>query len=152
LEVLGIGKPVAETIGYPELNEVPAPALPVLEEDAPRRVDVLPADFPVNAKPFGDGSYVLHFDYPVHLQFKSADEKITTETHKSLHLKRLNGKGLKIIREAAPEDFRAQVIAVTAGVSLGKARLLEERMDAADIAAVLIVYRFFTTPGRRTGP
>jgi hypothetical protein len=135
------------------LNDNPSEALPVLrEDDAPRKPDALPADFPENARPVGDGSYMLELEYPVTVRFKGPGEEVTTEPYSSLHLRRLTGKMHKQIRDVAPDDFRAQVIASMTELSLGRARLLEDRMDVSDITAVLIVYRFFTTPGRRTGP
>ena len=137
----------------PALDDRPGEALPVLQDgEVARKPDALPVDFPENAQPVGDGSYKLTFAYPVTVRFKGPGDEVTVEPYSALTLQRLTGKTHKQIRDASPEDFRAQVIASMTGLSLGRARLLEDRMDVSDITAVLIVYRFFTTPGRRTGP
>jgi hypothetical protein len=129
-------------------------ALPVLEEGGgtvTSRAPVLPPDFPENALAQGDGSFVLTLDYPVTLRFRDAAGAVTEEKYPSLHLKRLNGKAQREIAQATGDDFRPQMIASSTGMSLGRARLVHDAMDASDIAAALIVVRFFTTPGRKTG-
>ena len=131
----------------------PVAALPMLDDAGEIvKVDRLPPDFPENAKAAGDGSYILTLDYPVTLKFAAADGTLKTEDYKTLHLKRMTGATHRIIREAPGDAFRAHVLMVLAGLTLGRATLLEERMDPADTTAVLIIFRFFTTPGRRITP
>jgi hypothetical protein len=146
-----------EILQDPDAADAPAARAPVA---LPRlddlgeivRVDKLPPDFPENAKAVGDGSYQLTLDFPVTLRFVAADGTEKTEVYKTLHLRRMTGATHRLVREAPTDAFRAHVLMVLAGLTLGRATLLEERMDPADMAAVLIVFRFFTTPGRRTGP
>ena len=58
--------------GAPRLQPA-QPELPVLDEHGnPAKHYVLPPDFPENAKPLGDGSYILKLDYPVTLKFADA--------------------------------------------------------------------------------
>ncbi len=143
----------------PDLMPPPSPAatsldqLPVLDaEGNPAKRYQLPLDFPENARPVGDGSYILKLDFPVTLRFKDSDGAIKEEVYKELHLKRLTGAKQKEIQLAKPEDLRAQSLASSSGISLGRAMLLMDRMDSSEIAAVLIIIRFFTTPGRKIGP
>ncbi len=144
---------VSDIVDEAALDEHDA-ALPALEEteETAKPAPVLPPDFPANAKPVGDGSFILHLDYPVTIRRRKSDGSITEEVHKTLHLHRLTGKNQREIRTASEDDIRPQMIASSAHIELGQARLLHDRMDASDIAAVMIVVRFFTTPGRRTGP
>jgi predicted protein tyrosine phosphatase len=58
---------------------------------------------------------------------------------------------MREIQQATQDDFSAQMIATSTGLSFGRARLVHDAMDAADIAAALRVVRFFMRPGRRTG-
>ncbi len=112
----------------------------------------LPPDFPENAKAVGDGSYILHLDFPVTLRFKDASGAVKEEIYRELHLKRLTGAKQKEIQLATQENIRAQSLASSSGISLGRAILLLDRMDSSEIAAMLLVIRFFTTPGRKIGP
>jgi hypothetical protein len=135
-------------------DELPAEVLPELTEvKADRRAATLPPEFPENATPSddGDGSFILKLDYPKTLKFKAADGSVKEERYASLHLRRLNGKAQREISQASTNDFRPQMIASSTGMTLGRARLLHDVMDASDIAAVLTVVKFFTTPGRKTG-
>jgi hypothetical protein len=130
------------------------PALPELVEGKhDRKAVILPVDFPENAKPSdeGDGSYLLTLDYPKTLKFVAAGGATKEERYDVLHLHRLTGKAQREISQASNTDFRPQMIASSTGMSLGRARLLHDVMDASDIAAVLAVIKFFTTPGRKTG-
>jgi hypothetical protein len=127
-------------------------AMPILDDAGEAvKVDQLPLDFPANAKAVGDGSYILALDYPVTLRWGTQGGEEKSQEYKQFHLKRLDGRKHKLVRDATPDMFRPTVLSVMAeDVSIGRAVLLEERMDPADMAAVLIVFRFFTTPGRRT--
>lgn len=115
------------------------------------KADDVPADFPANARPVGDGSFILKLAYPVSLKFRQADGKITEERYGELHLKRLNGRTHREIRQASDEDIRPQMLASSIGITLGRARLLHDVMDAADISAAIRVVSFFIAPGPRTG-
>lgn len=127
-------------------------ALPVLEEGSvPVRQESLPADFPEGAALQGDGSVILTLKYAVTLKFRDGAGVVTTEPYKTLHLQRLKGKHRILLRNASPDDFRAQMISCSSGLSLGRAKLVHDGMDEADIAAVLKVTNFFMTPGRKTG-
>jgi len=130
-----------------------APATPKLDDAGELVKDTrLPANFPENAKPAGDGSFILTLDYPVTLAWQNSAGETKSEEYKSFHLKRLNGLRYKAVRDAmGTEAFRPAVLASMTDISIGRATLLEERMDPADFAAVLIVFGFFTNPGRRTG-
>lgn len=111
---------------------------------------VLPPDFPANAVAAENGSFVLTLDYPVTLKFR-AGEVVNSENYKTLHLHRLNGRRMREIRGAAPEDFQDQLFAAGLEMSLGRVKLLIDEMDQSDIAAAMVVMRFFINPGRKTG-
>ncbi|OYV40416.1 MAG: hypothetical protein B7Z80_04635 [Rhodospirillales bacterium 20-64-7] len=97
-----------------------------------------------------NGSFILTLDYPVTLKWRSG-ESVQSETYKTLHLRRLNGKHQREIRMADNDNVGAQMIACSTGLSIGRATLLHDEMDASDITAALRVIRFFTMPGRTTG-
>jgi hypothetical protein len=143
----------------PSIFDAPKPELlPLLDGkgEVVEPEDELPADFPRNVRPArdGDGSLILTLrGKGAVLNFRDADGTIRSETTKTLTLKRLNGKRQReLLGAQGTDDYRPQVIATLAGISLGRARLLHDAMDATDISAVLRVAIFFTVPGPRTGP
>ena len=118
----------------------------------PERHAALPADFPANARPAEDGSYILEFEYPVRMRMRDPGTGATSEAvTRQLQLHRLKGKHQKEIARAAPEDVATRMIACSARMDIGRAELLADEMDSVDIAAALRVIRFFMTPGRPTG-
>ncbi len=141
---------VAEVL--PVLADTPAPApenLPVLvdgQAGAPK------ADWPVNAVLQSDGSVVLTLQSPVVLRYKDGQGATTEEVFKSLTMGPINGKARLELRKAKEDDFEVVAIGCSAGIFLAKMQLIYNLMDARDIGAALRVYRFFTTPGLRTGP
>lgn len=152
IEVVSVGPDAEDGV------ELVAPVVAKLELDEHgdiRKGDGLPVDFPKNATPLADGSggFALRLDYPKTLERKQADGTVVrSDTYEVLELHRLTGKRYKIIQAAMnTEMFRPQVLAQLADMKLSEARVLEDVMDAADFAAVLRVFNFFITPGRRTG-
>ncbi len=131
----------------------PAPAddLPMLGAPGAHGADDLPPDFPVNAVMETDGSVMLTLRYPVVLKFRDAAGAVTSESYSALHMKRFTGKTLREVQSAPAAHYAAQMIASSTGLMLGKAEILHDQMDAADISAVLRVGLFFIMPGRKTG-
>jgi len=129
-------------------------ALPVLAEDgnSAAQADKLPANFPVNASVQDDGSVILKLRYPVTLKFRDGSGAIKEDRYTELHMQRFNGKRMREVQSATQEQYGAQMIASATGMSLARADILHDAMDATDISAALRVGLFFIAPGRRTGP
>jgi hypothetical protein len=133
-------------------DEQDKPPAQLPQEDAGSEKSVsLPADFPANAVPQGDGSFVLTLEFPFALKWKDSTGKITDEPYTELHLHRLNGKHMREIRNASVDDSAAQMLACSTGLTIARARLVHDAMDAQDIATALKVVRFFIAPGQPTG-
>ncbi len=128
-----------------------APALPVLDEKGEIVRLALPEDWPEQAKQMPDGSVEMQLLFPVTVRYQDASGQVKQEKYTSLTLRRLNGKQMRMFRAIDPDDLPVKALAEMSGIGLGRAELLHDRMDSADIAAYLRVWRFFTTPGRRAG-
>ena len=130
-----------------------AAPLPVLTTDGDILRPQVPVDFPEGATLQQDGSVILQLYFPNKARIRFADGagNVSERKFPTLHLNRLTGKHLREVRNGDPADLPAAALAAMAGISTGRALLLHDALDAADIGAYMRVWRFFTTPGQRTG-
>jgi hypothetical protein len=138
-----------EVFDDPDAN-VPLNEKAVIEGDVMPHHE-LPDDFPAGAELQDDGSVILRLAYPATLKFRDSAGHVTAETYRELHMQRFNGKRLREVQSASDGMKAAQMIASSTGLSLARATLVHDAMDATDISAVLRVGLFFIAPGRKTG-
>lgn len=141
----------AEQMPAPSSGAQPSP-IEVVIDDAPKMK--LPENWPANATLLQDGTVNLSLEKPVQFKHKEADGSLRDgDYYPNLHLQRLTGKH-KQKQFDAKNAYELEILmfGTSARLDEGRARLLYEAMDQADIAAVTRVIRFFTTPGQLTGP
>ena len=132
----------------PDLDAAEAginPSSDLVDLDAAEAGDKLPPQ----AKVQDDGSVLFTLRHPVTIRYRKGGSE-REETIETLHMRRLNGKDMRVATQAGGAASIAAA-AASAGWIGAKFDLLFDRMDADDAVAVLEVAAHFMTSGRRIG-